>query len=227
MRSDYFDRLDRNARSLVIEIEERLQSEVEIRIIPSNDDETSLKCCPFEPGTPIVVSDPEHFPSDAVYHELLHIRRYRVDQIPHIKMNENVTHLSSDEHQRTANALGALDHDIEHFKIVPEEIKKYPGRMNYWADSIKKRLDHIENSDSELTRHEQECHVLTLWAFLRYIHASGRTVKAAFSVAERMGLQNRTYSFFRKVKQSLDDKEGLVKFLINELKWPEEYVAFA
>jgi hypothetical protein len=123
MRPDYLDLLDDDVRALFRQVERNAGVRIEFV-----DDEKLNFGGPTGQGMLRVRVDPlpvriyvptnGYFSNGALWHELSHVRRARIDSVPFITS----VHGYADE----------LDNAVEHLFIVPEEIARYPERISHW-----------------------------------------------------------------------------------------------
>ena len=212
MNNFYFNLLDRNNRLLVQEIEEIIGSEIEIKVDVARINK--LGCEVDKDGATILLPKEDYFPNSSAYHELLHIRRFCVHKIPRILACENFNGWNS----KLSSALISLDNDIEHFIIVPEEIKQYKMRNSYWENKVENIL--VNYDSLGLIKDDQERRVLINWAFVHHVFSCKELIDKANTAINNLCIVDRTYQFIEEVVQALDKKEILTQVFFKHLKIP-------
>lgn len=133
MNSRYFDTLLDDSKALVKAIEKHIGKEILVKIDESRVDKLACDVENFEPK--ILIPKEGYFPDSSVIHELLHLERFCVKEIPLLCLCDDYYN------QKFERDLTSLDDNLEHLIIVPEEIQLRPKRLNYWVDKINLKLN--------------------------------------------------------------------------------------
>lgn len=209
MENSYFEMLDESTSELVNEIECYLGAAIEIEIDTSKTN--TMACKVDRNGPKIITPNSEHFPSDSVYHELLHIRRFCVNSIPKIKVCGSFL----DWTPPLEDLMKELDNDIEHFIIVPEECEKYQDRKQYWVTKIVTAIDDINNSG--VTGEDEEKKALIYSAFSNHVLKGSDAIQASNALIQDLNLEERAASFLGDIEKYIGEKGKLVRVFFNHL----------
>jgi hypothetical protein len=217
MENSYYTLLDQNGRTLLNEIEKSIGSDVKIKV--DNSLQGKLACDVNKFGATILIPKPGYFPNGSVYHELLHVRRNCVYKIPLIRLciDYEEPNWGPEGAIKAEDTMKMLDNDIEHFIIVPDELKKYPNRETYWRTRTEHFFDTFEQ---ELAKHDQQRHVLKHWAFVHHVFSCNDLVEKANTAVTKLGINERTSKFISEIRKALDRKEALVKVFFKNLEIP-------
>ncbi|MCP3930768.1 MAG: hypothetical protein GY705_16900 [Bacteroidetes bacterium] len=214
MEKEYLTLIDSNNRTLVQEIEKHIGSPISVHI--DNSRENYLACDIDKSGAKILIPNKNYFPNDSVYHELLHLRRLSIEKAPRI--------LVCDDYDRWTpqleSGMVSLDNDIEHFVIVPDELKKYPGRDSYWKNKVRYVLENYENLG--LIKDDQERRVLINWAFANYVVSGNNIIEAANLAVQKMKIEKQAHEFLSQISDVIASKEALVQVFFKYLSIPFE-----
>ncbi|QYD70083.1 hypothetical protein KZJ38_07160 [Paraburkholderia edwinii] len=139
--------------------------------------------------------------SASVYHELLHLKRYFVDDIPKLVYCDDAHEFESDADARLPQLFERLDNQIEHLFIVPHELARYRGARRYWAGRLHALLGDPRLSDDG---------VLVVWTFVHRVLGDDLLADTAQARVDQRGLGEACVRFGRAVDES---KEAATLFL--------------
>ena len=211
------DLLREDTRKEIKTIEQFIGFEITVeidssRVNSSFDLPDTLACEVDEHSAQILIPTREAFPDPSVVHELLHIRRFLVEGIPKIVICDDYDDWSSEQE----TGLTKLDNQIEHFIIVPREIKKRPTRKNYWLSAMKRALLHLQNGN--LPEHDVRQLLLIHWAFLHLALMDDALIKSAEKLIRQMNLCDSAVEYLEAARSSITSKEKLVRATFHYLK---------
>ncbi len=219
MNSAYLDRLSPAVRALVVETERAAGIDIDVELDSSRDgrgpDGAGILACDInERGARLLVPNDNYFPDGGVVHELLHVRRILVERVPKLTSNLAFARWTPD----LENGLASLDNDLEHWVIVPEEIRRYPGSGDRWNRVLERTwgsdLPGMTNAD------DQRRWALMHWVFLAFVLPDAPAVPIAEQVLGRLGLRDQAERFLDAVRPQLRDKERLVRVVFEHLQLP-------
>lgn len=214
MNKKYFNQLNHDTRLLVQEIEHDIRAEINVNIDASRTD--VLACEVGKQGATILVHREDYFPDDSVLHELLHIRRVCLNKVPRIVVCESYENWNP----KLETALTKLDNNLEHFVIVPEEIKCRPNRKEYWELRIYNALEKFDSLS--LIRDDQERKALIYKALIHNIVPERELIKKIDVVLSGLGIRKRASLFLDSISPYIDIKDKLVKVCFEHLQIPED-----
>ena len=150
----------------------------------------------------------EYFPDEAVFHELLHVRRFHVDGLPRLTLAEDEARNPSFQ-----SGLTTLDNNIEHLSIVPIELRAYPARLDHWEANVHRMWNKdIPSIDCPMNRRIE---AFINWAFIRHVLPSSPTRQVAISFMESHGLMDEAEDFSQFVIDHLDNKLAVIKMFFD------------
>ncbi len=194
--------------SLLEEIENSLGEEVQV-IIDQNRQDTLA--CDIDGFTATILTPNEnHFPDGSVFHELLHLKRFCVEEIPRMVICEN-----HDCGPRFAKGIVDLDNNLEHFVIVPKDIEHNSKRKTYWEIKL---LDKIRGPRF------QGLDALIYWAFSKHIFPESSVFKKADCAIIALKLRENAEKIHQDILKNLESKESLVKALLIESDAPRSAI---
>jgi hypothetical protein len=212
MESIYLDKLNGNNQSLVKEIEKYIG----VEIIVEREPERKNMGCDMENIPKILTPVETDFRNSSVYHELLHIHRIWVQRIPLIVVCGEE---SSSDWER-GDRLSRVDNNIEHFVIVPEEIKRFSKRKCYWEERIKIFLNKFDSLDSD----QKEWNALINWAFIEHVLPDSDLKKDANRLVKKLDIADRANSFMQDIRSSINNKRRLVQVFFKHLRQEDNRV---
>jgi hypothetical protein len=214
MEEEYLTLIDSNNRTLIQAIEKHIGSPISVHIDSSRGDH--LACEINKSSAKILIPHKNYFPNDSVYHELLHLRRLSIEKVPRI--------LVCDDYDRWTpeleSGLVSLDNDIEHFFIVPDELRKYPDRYSYWENKVLYVLQNFENLG--LIKDDQKRRVLINWAFANFVFPDDNIIEAANLAVQKMKIEKHAHEFLSQISDVIASKEALVEVFFKYLSIPIE-----
>ncbi|MEA3360542.1 MAG: hypothetical protein U9R17_14205 [Thermodesulfobacteriota bacterium] len=161
MKQEYINRLPQEIHLLVQKIECHIDSEINVKVDESRPHR--LACEVDKHGATILTPNDGYFPEASVLHELLHIRRFCVNNVPRIFVCDSYQNWNPE----LESGLTYLDTNLEHFVIVPEEIEYRPDRKEYWDSRICNKIEKFDllNRDNQ----NQGFDALIYWAFIHHV----------------------------------------------------------
>jgi len=212
VESTYLNLINDNLRAFVENIEGYIDSEIEIEI--DNSRENKLACEMDKNGAKILIPEENIFPNESVFHELLHINRFCLCGIPKIVVCEE----SNDWNPVFDSAIAALDNNIEHFVIVPEECSVFGDRIVYWKERTRNAIEQLHSR--QLSNDDIQRHALVNWAFSKYVIKDAELEAMIDANIEKMELQERTSPFLEDIIKYIDNKEKLANIFVKHLELP-------
>ncbi len=212
MKSAYLSKLQHDTRLLVHKIEQYIADEINIKIDQSRKD--ILACEVDKYGATILIPDADFFPDASALHELLHIRRFCLDKEPRLVVCDN--HWTP----VIETAITKLDNNLEHFVIIPQELKLRPERIYYWQSCMNKELENFYSSND--IKDDQERRALTYWAFIKHVLPENELIQKASMLIENLGITDRASQFFDAIIPYIDVKDKLVKVCFKHLDLPDD-----
>lgn len=143
-----------------------------------------------------------YFPDGAVRHEVLHVHRLHVDQVPRLALAEAV-----DLAPEFEAGLIELDNDLEHLVIVPIELQHHPERMAHWEASMRNYWETKLPQASALDGRIGAC---LHGAFMRHVLPNSTVVALANAAMDIYGLRDEAAAFANRCLPLLGDKVALV-----------------
>ncbi len=219
MNSAYLDRLSSAVQAFVVEIERAAGIDIDVELDRSRDGrgpdgEGILACDIDERGARLLVPNDTYFPDSSVVHELLHVRRILVEHVPKLTANLEFARWTPE----LENGLASLDNDLEHWVIVPEEIRRCPESGDRWNRVLERTwqrdLPGMTNED------DQRRWALMHWVFLAFVLPDAPAVPVAEQVLGRLGLRDQADRFLDAVRPQLGNKGRLVRVALEHLQLP-------
>lgn len=110
MDAKYFQQLESDTKELVFQIESSIEKEIQVEIQASQRD---ILACNVDGDSPkIILPRDDYFPDSSVIHELIHIRRFLVEEIPSLTISEDFWSKNLEQ------GFLAIDNDLEHLHVV-------------------------------------------------------------------------------------------------------------
>ncbi len=202
MDAKYFEMLSNDSKDLVNRVESKIGEEVEVKIDPSRVDKLACDIDDCEPK--ILIPKENYFPDSSVIHELLHLERFCIEEIPLL--------CTCNDDYEEENKLISLDNNLEHLIIVPEEIKLLPERYKYWINQINKKLVLCE----EMIASEQNpsFDLLIYWAFISRSFKASELLGKMENILSRTNILERAHSFLTGITPIIYCKRQLVNVCI-------------
>ncbi len=220
MQTDYLSLLSKPVQQFILEVEKA--AGVEIKVIPDpelNEGGTTgqghLEIIIKARSIQLFAPTNGYFPDGAVRHEVLHVQRFHVDEVPKLAANnENWDKAYSDR-------LVGLDNAIEHLVIVPIELQFHPERRLHWEVMMRNiclELPNIPEGDRRLA-------VCLHWTFLRNVLPKSPSVENMRNFAKKHALFEMADDFADQFIAAATSKEEQVRLLFQN--FPEIPRSFA
>lgn len=216
MNSRFKELLPGNVQRLVDEIEDfaSLQVEVHPNLRPLSSTEPNpdtLGCKVSESRAVIYYRKEEHFLPQAVLHELLHVRRYWVEQVPRILPVEN---------GERARITSQIENTLEHLVIVPREENYGFEPYVFWNETARKNWMRYPWPDiTSAWARRKNC--LLGWLTVNYLVRDQGVRKAAEEVLRKEGLLLDAQNFAAKIQRVLLHKPRAISAVTRFLVIPQ------
>lgn len=197
MDSSFFDKLEQINQDLVINIENHIEKEISVEF---DESKRSSQCEieSYKPKITLKILDTNF--NATMWHELTHIHRFCVQEIPRL-----IDCLNGPVNPEIIMALRPLDNDLEHLSMIPEEINIFTSskRDQYWESRTKIALENInyKKPDDLLLRH---------WFFLQHV-LPGSDLIELIRVQVTTEREESANQFIEKLTPLIDSKEKLVQ----------------
>jgi hypothetical protein len=208
MNKKYLDQLLPDTKSLLSLIETHIGKEVSVREDPRRN---NLGC---EIHNDTILAPEGKFPDSSVLHELLHIRRFRIDGVPQLEVCDSFDYGDPSFGER----VNKLDCNIEHLFIVPEEISHRPERVTYWEKLTAQAIENIENSGLDVNVNGGDA--ILNWLFAKIVFVSGNAVNNATNVIHKFKCEKTAVKLLSIFQLPSCTKENFSKAIIAELNIP-------
>ena len=216
MQKEYLVRLSDDIRKDVKSIEQLSRIEILVEVDSSREKSDpafpdTLACQVDEHSAKLLIPSQEHFPNGSVLHEILHIKRFLVDGIPKIVICDEHDDWSPEQE----SGLIMLDNQLEHFAIVPQELKRIPCRESYWKSGVNRAL--ISLGQGKLEEHDFKQVLLMHWVFLNLVIPDEDLISKAGDLIRQADLGNSASEFLKIAASSVMSKERLVRVTCQHL----------
>ncbi len=202
MKQEYINRLPQDICLLVQEIEYHIDSEIYVKVDESRPQ--ILACEVDKHGATILTPMCDHFPEESVLHELLHIRRFCVNNVPRIVVCDSFQNWTPE----LETDLTHLDNNLEHLIIVPEEIEYRPDRKEYWKTRICNKIETFDLSNRN--NQNQAFDALIYWVFIHHIFKEDDLIKKIDEITS-LDVKKLAQEFHNEIIPYLYSKGKLVK----------------
>ena len=209
MQEAYIKTLSEDTRALVDYIEQHIESEIVVEVDSSRVE--ILACEVDRVGAKILIPENGYFPESSVMHELIHIRRFCVEEVPKLVVCEAYDKWTPE----LEKALFDLDNNLEHFVIVPEELKLFPERYEYWESRINSKLDQVYSVNA--VKGNTQGSALVYWAFIRHVFPSSQLLDKANAIVQNLGITEAVECCFEQMRPYVQNKEKLVRVWFEHL----------
>jgi hypothetical protein len=145
-----------------------------------------------------------YFPDGAVRHEVLHVRRFHIEGVPKLALNDN-----EKWDERFSDSLCSLDNAIEHVAIVPLELQLHPERRTHWEAVMHSLCSALPDVPED----ERRLAICLHWTFLRHVLPNSHSVEIARAFAKKHALIGLADDFADQFVSILDSKEELVRLI--------------
>ena len=221
MEAAYLDQLPGDVRSLAEQIERETGSEIRVTVDPERahhaaDNPGYLSCNVDVHGAELLIPAPDHFPDSSVLHELLHIRRFLLEGVPHIIVCDTYTNWTPE----FESALIRLDNALEHLIIVPEELNHRNERKSHWLSVMRRVLDNLRSQPLDNDDHKR--HALMSWLFLNHVLPDPELISVAATLLDDLDIRERSDQFVADIAPLLNSKEKAVRACFDYLELPIE-----
>jgi len=208
MNTEYLDKLVSDTRQLVLLIETHIETQIIVREVPTREH----LGCEIENAT--ILTPENRFPDSSVLHELLHIRRFRVDDVPRLA----VCNAFDFADPTFATRVTDLDNNLEHLFIVPEELSLRPNRRTYWEDRVRNAIKNQRNSGLDVNVHG--CDAVVNWVFANHVLGGGCAVDEATEVARELNCEETSKRLLSTLQQPNCSKGAFSRACLAELDLP-------
>jgi len=208
MNKKYFDQLLSDNKKLVLLIETHIGRDIAVREVPMRN---NLGC---EIQNTTILTPEGEFPDSSVLHELLHIRRFKVDGVPELVVCDAFNFGDPNFETRVTK----LDNNLEHLFIVPEEISLRPDRITYWEARIIHAIKTQENSGLDVRVHG--CDAAVNWVFANHVFGDGSVVEKATKVIQKLNCEKIAKKLLSTLKQPTCNKEIFAETCLADLNLP-------
>lgn len=220
MDSEYFEKLSKDNQYLVNSLEKQTNKPISVVIDQSKD---SMGC--DVNLLRLLTPSKEYFNDGSVLHELLHIKRILIDEIPKLTIND--TDNTNNPEYISQKLVYEIDNIIEHLCIIPEEIEAIPERKEYWETQINNELDKIINDPNYYLPNYLNF-VVYLQGMLIY-----KALYTKKEIYEKLKLieDNNGYSYkFKDIRDKMSSfenkKEDLIRKLFEFFNIPQNNIIF-
>lgn len=210
----YLEKLPTDIRSLVEEIEDGTHIEIEVQVDASRDKTGTLACEVDQHSAKILTPKAEYFPDGSVLHELLHIRRFLLEDIPRIIVCDDYEHWTP----QLDKGLTDLDNRLEHLIIVSEELKIRPSRRKHWGHVMQCVLRDI--GTAAINEEDRKRYSLLNWIFVHYALRDDNLSEQAWLLITQLCVSEQAEKFNKALISSLDSKEHTVRVCFEHLDIP-------
>ena len=160
------------------------------------------------------------FPDSSVLHELLHIRRFKVDGFPHIAVCDAFDFANPNFETKVIK----LDNNIEHLFIVPEEIGLRTNRKMYWENRVSQAINNQEKSGLNVNLHGGDA--IINWIFARHIFEDGLVVEKATRMVQQFKCEKAAKNLLSTLQHPNCNKETFSRAYLAELDIPSGSICF-
>jgi hypothetical protein len=195
-------KLGKDVQRFVKDVEESSKIEIKVEFdsaYPLNL-AVSVEC-----NKAVIYAHPDYnFSDGAIFHEVSHVKRFLIDQVPRISLTDDI-----DRDDTLTKQLTIVDNLLEHLIIVPIEIEKYPERKQYWDKQFSRNWCYIA---SEYNKFDAHLH----WAFLNIVLPQSKTFYQAKSILTENSSFDSANQFASNITSLLSSKEDIVGYLFRE-----------
>jgi len=221
MEDLYFSRLPLALQNIVLEIEAAASFDVTVKICPWRDKTDSqesqpLRCVVDETEARILIPSLDQFRPSSVLHELLHLRRFLIQCVPQINVCERFWTLEAEAF------FAELDNSLEHFLIIPEEIRWYPERLAQWITKMNRNLDKVETGSGDAD--DREFDAVYSLALIEHAIPDNNLKSRSRALLSRLSLMDRAISFRNAIIPTLSDKEAATAVFVEHFSLDREMI---
>ncbi|MFQ5935315.1 MAG: hypothetical protein ACE5LB_02750 [Acidiferrobacterales bacterium] len=219
MEQRFFQRLSAELQNLVQELEDFAGVEIEVRPKPTPTGETTAKSkavalISSEKGATLLCRSEDHFTTQAVLHELLHLRRYWIDFVPQLVPIDD----RGGDKTKIANEI---DNALEHLAIFPQEAEygfEPYADLNRAARTLWE--SYPWNEITEPWARRKSC--LLAWLTTVCLVTDDAVKTLARDCLEKEGLLDEAENFSDKIRQLHDSKERSIGTAVRFLQIPHD-----
>ena len=157
MENYFYRQLSKDAQAFVDEIEREIPNEIQII---QRKEKNNYGCSCTANSATIFAPRLDRLRSGPVIHELLHIKRVVIENIPALEVAD---HKLGDEN--FSRNIGELDNAIEHLAIVHHEICLWPDRKGYWGKILHRELRCL--SARKIIDGDAKGHAILCWSLVK------------------------------------------------------------
>jgi len=195
MDAHFLTILDKDNQSEIESIEEAINTDI---LVKTEDGRTNLGCTLSQQSPVILIPNDNFFPDSSVFHELLHIRRFYVENVPKIIVCDNYDFHDFDFESNIAS----IDNELEHLIIVPNELESYPRRKQRWEQLINTKI-----SENDVGPFD----ILLYYAFTHIVLKSKSILIQINEILTNRNIDERAEIFLSEINTHIDNKPKLVK----------------
>jgi hypothetical protein len=217
MQPDYLARLPPQVQAFVHEVEADAGIDIEVAEEAGLNDggpegEGKLRIKVHRNPVRLEAPTNGYFPPGGVVHEVLHMRRARVDGVPLLVG-------SDDCDPDLEQGLFHMDNALEHLAIVPEELARNPERLDHWLAVMRSKWS---VDLPKLAGHPaQRIWELVHWVFVREVLAGTDAIDTARALLAATGLQAEADAFADQLLAGLADKPKAVQLCMEHFGLPK------
>lgn len=219
MEQKYLDQLPAKSASLLKEIEEHSGREVHVLPNPypvglTDPNPTGMACMVDESGARIFLRN-ESLDAHSFTHELLHIHRYWVRQIPQVVP-------VSDPNGTNIRVTSSIENAIEHLIIVPEEEQYGFEPYAHWNFTCRLNWEQLDPSTMSKFALRKNC--LLGWLTVSNLVSDVEVVSKAEKVIGKQGFLQKAKEMNLKVCKYSSSKEKQISCIVEFLRIPRTEV---
>jgi hypothetical protein len=223
MKKQYIAKLPVDLQTFVIDIEREAGIDIRVAVDDSRTgrylgEPDPLACNIDEDGATILIPHADYFPDGSVLHELLHINRLLVEQVPQINICD--THWDP----QLETVFRQLDNNLEHLVIVPEELRRRPARRDRWISVIERTLSEIRSG--KLQQADRDFLGIYTLAFIEHVLNDSCLRERSESILDGLGLRDRAVAFREAIIPGLASKEATTRICVEQFRLLEDPICF-
>jgi hypothetical protein len=223
MKNHYLSILPDDLQAFVIDIEREAGIDIRVTVDDSRTgrhpgEPDPLACDIDEDGATILIPRADYFPDGSVLHELLHINRFLVEQVPQINICD--THWDP----QLEAVFRQLDNNLEHLVIVPEELRRRPARRDRWVSVIDRTLSEIRSG--KLQQADRDFLGIYTFAYIEHVLDDSCLRKRSESILNGLGLRDRAVAFRDAIIPALASKEATTRICAEQFRLVEDPICF-
>lgn len=210
MQPEYFDRLPPELQQLVLETEGAVGFPVEVVVDAAQAGEGAgepdpLACEVGKGFARLLAPSVEQLRPGAVFHELLHIRRFLVEGAPMLVDCADYEPWTP----AIATALTKHDNAFEHLIIVRRELNEFPERREHWEAVMNRCWGAIAAGQSDRVSRRQLG--FACWAFLQHVLPDSPCIADAKAALISSNMLEPANQFCASLLPILEDKPAAMR----------------